>query len=110
MLGAAGEHAVGLGGGLGDQVVDQDADVGLIAAEDEVGSAACDVLGGVDAGDEALAGGFFVAAGAVDLAGEEQAARSCFVSSVARMLRRPDHVVFDGVAAAEDLGVLQAAG
>ncbi len=35
ILGAAGEHAVGLVDPAGDQVVDQDADVGLRAVEHE---------------------------------------------------------------------------
>jgi hypothetical protein len=35
VFGAAGEHAVGFGAALGDEVVDHHAEVGLVAAEDE---------------------------------------------------------------------------
>ena len=101
MLGAAGEHAVRLGRRLGDQVVDQHADVRLVAPQDEIGYAAGGVSGGVDAGDEALGGGLFVAAGAVDLPGEEQAGDLLRLQRRAD-LRRPDHVVFDRVAVAAE--------
>ena len=105
-FGSAGEHAVGFGGGLGDKVVDHDADVGLVACEDE-SFFILDFEGGVYAGDEALAGGFFVAGGAVELAGEVEAFdQSCFERGVDLM--RWGEVVFDGVAPAEDFGVFEA--
>ena len=72
MLGARGEHAVGLGGAARGQVVDQYADVGLVAAGDPRGLA-LHLARGIDAGQQPLRGRFFVAGGAVDLAGEEQA-------------------------------------
>ena len=72
-LGARGEHAVGLVGALGDEVVDEDAGVGLGAVERERRFAASRCQRGVDAGHQALAGGLLVAAGAVDLAGEVEA-------------------------------------
>ena len=39
MLGAAGEHAIGLGRRLGHQIVYHHADVRLVAAQDEIGLA-----------------------------------------------------------------------
>ena len=36
MLGTAGEHAIGFGRRLGDEVIDEDADIRLIAAENEI--------------------------------------------------------------------------
>ena len=69
IFGARGEHAVGLDGAVADQVVDQHADVRLVATR-------CPRLvaayrsGCVEAGDQALCGRFLVAGGAVDLAGE----------------------------------------
>src|SRR5207249_4977001 len=73
VLGSAGEHAIGFGGGFGDEVVDHDADVGLVAAQAKIRETASGELRGVDSGDQTLGGGFFVAAGAVDLTGEEEA-------------------------------------
>ena len=105
-FGAAGEHAVGFGGGFGDEVVDHDADVGLVAGEDEA-VFALDFAGGVDAGDEALAGGFFVAGGAVDLAGEEEAFDEAGFEGCVDLMGGGE-VVFDGVAEAEDFGVFEA--
>ena len=102
-FGAAGEHAVGFGGGFGDEVVDHDADVGLVAGEDEA-VGALDFAGGVDSGDEALAGGFFVAGGAVDLAGEEEAVDEAGFEGCADLMGGGE-VVFDGVTEAEDFGV-----
>ena len=65
------------------------------------------VARGVDPGDQSLRRGFFVAAGAVDLAGEKQA-RDLLRLQRRADLRRPDHVVLDRVAVAQDLRVLQA--
>jgi len=72
-LGAAGEHAVGLGHALGDEVVDQYAEVGLVARR-QPGRLAPALQGGVEAGEQPLGRGLFVASGAVDLPSEEQAA------------------------------------
>ena len=54
VFGAGGEHAVRLGGAFGDEIVNEDADVGFVAAEDD-GAFALDPTDGVDAGDESLA-------------------------------------------------------
>ena len=74
ILGAAGEHAVRLVDAAGDQVVDQDADIGPRAVEDQR-RLALDRERGVDAGDQALGRRLLVAGRAVDLAGEEEVAR-----------------------------------
>ena len=71
------------------------------------GCSPLDLQRGVDAGHQALAGGFFVAGGAVDLAAEEQA------GDLARLERALefsgiDRVVLDGVAGAQHLGVFEA--
>ena len=75
VLGAAGEHAVGLGDAARDQVVDQHAEVGLVAARAPAGLAPR-LQRGVDARQQPLRGRFLVAGRAVDLAGEEEARRS----------------------------------
>ena len=69
---ATGEHAVRLVDALGHQVVDQHADVGLAAVEDQR-RLALELQRGVDAGHQPLGGGLLVAGRAVDLPGEVQA-------------------------------------
>ncbi len=69
---AAGEHPVGLAQILGDQVVDQGADVAALAGEVHRGLAPHQA-GGVESRHQALGGGLLVAGGAVELAGAEQA-------------------------------------
>ena len=75
MLGARGEHAIRLEASLGDQVVDEDADVRLVAPQLERRLASARAMRRVDPGDESLRRGLFVAGRAVDLPGEKQSAR-----------------------------------
>jgi hypothetical protein len=72
VLRAAREHAIGLARIGHDEIVDHHADVGLVAAEHER-RAVLHPQRRIDAGDQALTGGFLVAGRAVDLSGEEQA-------------------------------------
>ena len=62
---------------------------------------------GVDAGHQALAGSFFVAAGSVDLAGEVKL-RNLLGFKRTLQLSRVDGIVFDGVAGAQHLSVFEA--
>ena len=105
MLGAGGEHSVGVVDAFGGEVVDHDADEAGGAGEVD-GGLFLGLAGGVDAGDDALSGGFFVAAGAVNLSGEEEAGE-VLAHEVRRELEGVGHVVFDGVAGAEHLHVFQ---
>ena len=106
MLGAGGEHAVGILDAFGDEVVDHDADEAVVAGEGDFGLVG-GVAGGVNSGDDALSGGFFVTAGAVDLPGEEEAAEE--LGHQGRLeLEGVGHVVFDGVARADEFGLLKA--
>ncbi len=107
MLRPAGEHPVRFGRRLRDQIVAQHADVRLLTTEDDVGTAVAGEVRRVDAGDEALSRGLFVAAGAVDLPGKKQSADLLGLQR-RRDLRRPDHVVLDGVPPPDDLSMLQA--
>ncbi len=75
VFGAAGEHAVGFADALGDEVVDEDADVGFGAVEDER-RIAFELEGGIGARHQSLGGGFLVAGGAVDLAGKVKGSAS----------------------------------
>lgn len=66
VLGAAREHPIRLVRPLCHEVVDEHADVGLVAAHHK-GFAPLDLEAGVSARDDALRGGFLVARGAADL-------------------------------------------
>jgi hypothetical protein len=103
VFGAGGEEAVGLGGAFRDEVVDHDGEVGLAALEEERGAAG-GLQGGIGPGDEALAGGFFIAGGAIDLPGEVEAGDALRLQGGVELGGRAV-VVFDGVAGADDLGV-----
>ncbi len=105
VLRARGQHPVGLDELLGDEVVDHHAEVALVAPQDDR-VAPGRPSRGVDAGEEALPGGLLVAAGAVDLAGAEEAAHAL------RLQRRGqfadiDRVVLDRVAEAGDDDIAQ---
>ena len=72
VLGATGEHAIRFARALGHKVIDQHAQI-AVAALGNPGFALAQVLHGVDASDQALRRGFFIACRAIDLAGKEQA-------------------------------------
>ena len=71
MLGTRGEHAVRLVHTTGHQVVDKNTDVSLVACQSERFSS-CDILVGVDAGNEPLPCRFLIPSRAIDLSGEEK--------------------------------------
>ena len=100
------EHTVGFVGPLGDQVVDQDADVGICAREHQR-LAPAHGAGGVDAGQQALAGGLLITRRAVDLAGQVQAPNSLGLQAGAQ-LGGIHRVVLDRVAGPDHLCPLQA--
>jgi hypothetical protein len=101
----AGKHAVRLVHAPGYQVVDENADVGLAAVEDQ-GRLALHPQRGVDAGQEPLGGGLLVTRGAVDLPGEEQPGHGLgFESRV--QLRGRGVIVLHRVPPAKHLGVLE---
>ncbi len=105
VFGAAGEHAIGLGDAARDEVIDQHAEVGLVPPRTP-GILALHLQAGVDARQQPLCRRLFVAGGAVDLAGEKQAAdRLGFERGfqVARIVV----IVFDGVAGTQDVRVFQ---
>jgi hypothetical protein len=102
---ARGEHSVGLAMLEADQVVDHDPDVPLVAPEHERGPA-LELQRGVDARDEPLAARFLVAARAVDLAGEVEAADAARLEGGPQLGGRRV-VVLDRVAVAQELGFLE---
>jgi len=107
VLAAGGEHAIGLGDALGDEVVDHDADEAVRPAQGEWWPA-LRRQPGVGAGDDSLAGGFLVAGRAVDLAGEIQPADELGLEGGFEVAG-VDVVVFDAVAGLEHVHVLQTA-
>ena len=104
VFGPAREHPVGLFGPLGDQVVDQHADVGFVAPEDE-GLFPFDRQGGVDTRHQSLGRRLLVAGGTVDLAGEVEVF-DLFGLQCVLQFGRIDVVVLDGVAVTDDFRVL----
>src|SRR5574337_1009703 len=106
VLGARSEHAVRLDRAVAGEVVDQHADVGLIAAWIPRRLA---VHGQrrVEAGDQPLCGGLLVTGGAVDLSGEIQPADGLGLQPWVESAR-VEVVVFDRVARPGDMRVLEA--
>src|SRR5437016_12325950 len=96
MLRARREHPVRLEAAFGDQVVDENSDVRLIASELEA-FAIQHTMRGVDARDKPLCRGFLVARRPVDLSSEEQSLDALGLEP-ARELGRLNEVVLDGVA------------
>ena len=103
---ARSEHAVRLVGALGDEVVDEDAGVAFAAVHGE-GRLAFEPKRGVDAGHDALAGGFLITACSVDLASEVEALHALDAEGAVE-LGGVDRVVLDGVAGAQHLGLVEA--
>ena len=106
VFGTAGEHAVGFACALGDEVVDEDAEVGLFAFG-VPGFEVARTAGGVDARQQALRARFFVAGGAVDLAGKVEVVDGAAFEAVFEVLW-VEVVVFDGVAGTGDARLFEA--
>ena len=103
---AAGHDAVRFIRALGDQVVDEDADIGFRTGQDER-ILPLYLQGRVDAGHEALGSRFFVAAGAVGLACREEAGNLLRFQPWCELCR-VQAVVFDGVTRTHDFDIFQA--
>ena len=106
ILGAAGEHAIGLGHAVGGEIVDHHADIGLGAIDDELGQRqrGC---GSVSAGHKALCSCFLITGGAVDLAREEQSWH-ILRGKAGRQCPRIDMIVLNGITGPQDAGAFQA--
>ena len=105
ILGPAGEHPVGFLHALGEQVVQHDAHVGLVAAG-HPGLLALNLARSIQACQQALRGGFLVTGRAVDLACEEQTLNLPGFQAGLQSARI-EVVVLDGVAGAQDVRLLQ---
>ena len=101
-----GHHAVGFVCALGDEVVDEHADIRAVAGEHD-GRFAVETSRAIDAGDYALRRRLFIAAAAVDLPCEEQTLdRLCLERRQER--GGVDAVIFDRIGEAHDLAIFQA--
>ena len=105
VLGARGEHAVGFVDVAGNQIVDEYADIGFVTLQNHAGLT-CHGLGRIDAGHDALGGGFFVAGSAIDLAGEEEEGQALGFEGGANLTTR-HRIIFDGIARPHQFGVAQ---
>ena len=95
VFGAGGHHAIGLVGALGDQIVDEGADVAVAAAEDQR-FLALNLQRGIDTCHKALYRCFLIAAGAVELTCAVQTADDLgFHGGI--QLGGVHTVVFDGI-------------
>ena len=105
VFGTGSKHPVRLIHAFGHQVVDQHTDISLVALEDQR------LLAGqlemrIDAGHQALRGGFFVAGRAVDLSGQIEAGDDARFQR-GLQLCRIEEIVFHGIGRAEDPYLLQ---
>ena len=103
---AAREHPIRLARAARDEIVDQHADVGLVAARPPR-RALLHAQRRIDAGEDALRGGLFVAGRAVDLAREEQAGDELRLQAVLQVARI-EVVVLDRVAGPRHVRALEA--
>src|SRR5689334_19040665 len=95
MLGARREHPIRLEAALRNQIVDEDANVRLVAPQLEA-AAGASPMRRVDARDEPLRGCLFVSRSAVDLPGQKEPGRALRFETPIE-LGRLDEVVLDGV-------------
>ena len=105
ILGATGEHPIGLGRSARDEIVDHDAEIGLVATR-QPGVAALHRKGCVDAGEQALRRGLLVAGRPVDLAGEIEALNITGLQGRLE-IARIEEVVLDRIARAGDVRLLE---
>ena len=106
VFGTRGEHTVGLVDTLGDEVVNQHTDIRLRTREDKR-RLALELQRGIDASHKALAGGLFVAGGAIDLAGKVETFNTLGLKGVGELGGR-EVVVLDGIAGLKDTGLGEA--
>ena len=106
VLGAAGEHPVGLIGAFGDQVIDEYADIGFISSKCE-GCLFDAVLVAVDACNKSLTCGLLVSGCPIDLTCEIEVAEVFGLKGMVQLGRR-EIIVFNSVARSEHAHVLKA--
>ena len=105
VLGPRGEQPVRLARSAGDEVVDEDCQIGFLAAENQR-RRALDRQRRVDAGHQPESGRLLVSRRSVDLSREEQPANPLGLKR-RRQLRRVDEVVLDRVTRTDHLGVFE---
>src|SRR5215469_6731280 len=100
------EHAIRLSSASGDQVINEDADVGTCSIEDNpIAASGC--KRSIDACQKALGSSFLVARRTVDLTSQEETRDAPGLESRTK-LPRIDEVIFDGIARAKHPRMFQA--
>ena len=107
VLGSAGKHPVGFGDAARNEIVDQHAKIGFIALRIPGGLVSREERR-IQSGEKPLDCGLLVPRGAVDLAGEEQAAKRLRLERGVEVAWI-EIVVLDGVSRPHDVSVLQPA-
>src|SRR5208283_363216 len=102
----AGEHAIGLGSPLCDQIVDHDSDIAFIAPNDERGLSP-HLLDGIDASDQSLTCCLLIAGRSIDLARQEKVLQFLRLQR-SKKLRWWRKVIFDRIGWSQYNRLLQA--
>ena len=106
VLGPRGEHPIGLGDPACHEIIDHHAEIAIRPVEhDRIGAAGRQC--GIQAGHDALRRRLFIAGGAVDLSGQEQARQALGLQGRIEFAGI-DMVVFDGIARPDHLDPLEA--
>ena len=108
ILRTRGEHPIRLTHPLQGQVIHQNAEIGFSPVERGIRGPSRRHVGRVHTRQQALGGGFFVARGAIDLAGKEQVVDDSRFQRVLEVTRIKI-IVFNGIAGARDVGIFHAA-
>src|SRR2546425_8614728 len=106
ILGPGSEHPIRLGSSFGHQIVDQDADIGLVTPQ-HYRLPSLDSSGGVDAGHYPLGARFLISRGSIDLPGEKKVSTDLGFQREIE-LRREHKIVFDRISGTHDVGMLAA--
>src|SRR5262249_39127134 len=104
-FGSRRKHPVWLIHALGNQVVDENSDIGLSPIKRDRGPPGC-AQGGIDAGYQTLTRCFFVARRPIDLTGEKQPFDASCFEEWCKFLGI-DEVVFNGIARSDDLSCFE---
>ena len=105
ILSAAGKHPIRLGHAARDQIIDQHAEISFVATRTPPGFAR-DKTRGVNAGEQSLRRGLFIAGGAVDLARKKQSFDRFGLERTVQSARIKI-IVFDCITGARDVCPLE---
>ena len=101
-----GKHPVRFVHALGDQIVNHYADIGFRTVDDKFPAFAFRFEGSVNAGQQSLGSGFFIAGGTVNLSGKEQARHLFQLQTVIQFLRI-DIIVLNRISVTDNTDIFQ---